>query len=179
MTKSISVLMRNLYDANPEVRGRAAMDLGENLAIDAVSSLTKVMLTDEEPNVRSLSAEALGTIAEASSLPDLVKALNSETEDRVLSTINWAIDATARKLGISRDEAISEYSTKRSGIIDRISKSSDDETSTSDVEEDPDYGICSAKNCNLKATNLFEVEVNELILITHLCSKHFQEAKKS
>ena len=82
MTKSIAVLMRNLREANPEVRSRAAIDLGENKAEEAVSSLAKVMLTDEEPSVRSVAAEALGTIANP-----VDKEINSPISLRVT---NWS-----------------------------------------------------------------------------------------
>ena len=63
MTKSISVLMRNLYDQNPEVRGKAAMDLGENLAVEALSSLVKVMMNDENTSVLNAASIPANSIS--------------------------------------------------------------------------------------------------------------------
>lgn len=119
MTKSIQVLMRNLYDQNPETRCKSAMDLGEMVAVEAVDSLAKVMLNDAEVPVRSCCAEALGTIGEVKSLTELAIAVKSEEDDKVLFSINWAIKALARKLGKTPEEAIEEYSNLRTGIIDK------------------------------------------------------------
>jgi hypothetical protein len=119
MVKSIQVLMRNLYDQNPETRCKSAMDLGEMVAVEAVDSLAKVMLNDAEVQVRSCCAEALGTIGEVKSLTELAIAVKSEEDDKVLFSINWAIKVLAKKLGKTPEEAIEEYSNLRTGIIDK------------------------------------------------------------
>ena len=119
MTKSVQVLLRNLYDQNPETRCKSAMDLGELVAVEAVDQLAKVMLNDAEVQVRSCCAEALGTIGEVKSLTELAIAVKSEEDDKVLFSINWAIKALARKLGKTPEEAIEEYSNLRTGIIDK------------------------------------------------------------
>ncbi|MHA1739692.1 MAG: HEAT repeat domain-containing protein [Candidatus Heimdallarchaeota archaeon] len=119
MAKSVQVLLRNLYDQNPEKRCKSAMDLGEMIAVEAVDQLAKVMLNDAEVQVRSCCAEALGTIGELKSLTELAIAVKSEEDDKVLFSINWAIKALARKLGKTPEEAIEEYSNIRTGIIDK------------------------------------------------------------
>jgi HEAT repeat protein len=119
MGKSVNVLMRNLYDPSPETRGRAAMDLGEMGAIEAVDSLAKVLQNDDQASVRAVCAEALGTIAEPKSIPELVKALEDEKDDSVKFAIDWALKAIAKKIGKTKEEAIKEYTNVRTGIIDR------------------------------------------------------------
>ncbi|MHA1124339.1 MAG: HEAT repeat domain-containing protein [Candidatus Heimdallarchaeota archaeon] len=119
MAKSVQVLLRNLYDQNPEKRCKSAMDLGEMVAVEAVDQLAKVMLNDAEVQVRSCCAEALGTIGEVKSLTELAIAIKSEEDDKVLFSINWAIKALARKLGKTPEEVIEEYSNIRTGIIDK------------------------------------------------------------
>jgi len=119
MAKSVQVLLRTLYDQNPETRCKSAMDLGEMIAVEAVDQLAKVMLKDAEVSVRSVCAEALGTIGEVKSLTELAIAVKSEEDDKVLFSINWAIKALARKLGKTPEEAIEEYSNIRTGIIDK------------------------------------------------------------
>ena len=119
MAKSVQVLMRNLYDQNPETRGKSAMDLGELSAVEAIDSLAKVMLNDAEASVRSLCAEALGTIGEVKSLTNLAIANKTEEDEKAKFSINWAIKALAKKLGKTPEEAIEEYSNIRTGIIDK------------------------------------------------------------
>lgn len=130
MTKSVNVLLRNLFGQSPDERSKAAMDLGEMGAVEAVDSLVKVLQNDDESTVRSVCAEALGTIAVPETLPELVKALEEETDDTAKFSINWAIDAIARKIGKPREEAIEEYSNIRSGVIDRHSGKAAEQTTT-------------------------------------------------
>ena len=179
MTKSISVLIRNLYDPNPEVRGRAAMDLGENVAVDAVSSLIKALLVDDEASVRSLCAEALGTIADPSSIRGLTNALNSEKDARVISAINWALDSISKKLGKTREEILVE-TTSRSVVIDRISKPVSESNIGSDVQKStPIQSGCSVKGCSNQAISEFEISLKEsVIIVTHLRQKHLAQIKK-
>ena len=185
MSQSINVLMRKLYDPNPEVRGKSAMDLGENMAVEAISSLTKVMLNDEDAGVRSICAEALGTIADPSTLPDLVLALEKDMNEKVQFSVDWAIKAISRKLGKTREEAIEEYSNVRTGLIDRSAKITTKATAKSTTktsiapEKRPtikkDLGECIAKKCNISAEVIIEYEIEDgFIIDLPLCKKHSQ-----
>jgi len=192
MTKSISVLMRNLFDPNPEVRGKAAMDLGENLAVEALSSLVKVMMTDAVASVRSICAEALGTIAEPTILPELVLALDKEEEEKVKQSISWAIATIAKKEGLTKEEAIKKFSKKRSGIIKKAplkeTPEQDDKKAISDKEIKPKTKqLCCAKVTNDKEQFLcakeakfwFEMKLNEeLVVVIPLCEEHHLQLVK-
>ena len=52
-------------------------------------------------------------------LPELIKAQNTEQDDKVLFSVNWAINAIAKKLGKTKEEAIEEFSNIRTGVIDK------------------------------------------------------------
>ncbi|MHA1630265.1 MAG: HEAT repeat domain-containing protein [Candidatus Heimdallarchaeota archaeon] len=190
MTKSISVLMRNLYDQNPEVRGKAAMDLGENLAVEALSSLVKVMMNDENTGVRSLCAEALGTIAEPTVLPELVAALANETEEKVRQSISWAIEAIARKEGLTKDEALKKFSKKRSGILKKTPPKTKPKESSKATEQKKVFKTkqtCSVKISSNKESYLCDNEAkfwmemkldDNLTVIIPLCEEHHKMLEK-
>lgn len=132
MTKSTDTLIRYLYDKNPETRSRAAMDLGEREAVEAISSLTKVLGRDDDPSVRSVCAEALGRIGDSEAVEDLVVALETEENERVRLSLNWALKTIANKLGKTVEELVEEETTKRTGIIDKTGTSTTQEPRETD-----------------------------------------------
>jgi len=93
MSKSINTLTRQLRDLNPETRSKAAMNLGEMGAEQAVPSMISVFKSDKDENVRSVIAE---TFALFSSNDDVVAALiNARDNDKseiVRVSAKWALD---------------------------------------------------------------------------------------
>ncbi len=93
MSKSINTLTRQLRDLNPETRSKAAMNLGEMGAEQAVPSMISVFKSDKDENVRSVIAE---TFALFSSNDDVVAALlNARDNDKseiVQVSAKWALD---------------------------------------------------------------------------------------
>lgn len=100
MSKSINTLTRQLRDLNPETRSKAAMNLGEMGAEEAVPSMISVFKSDKDENVRSVIAE---TFALFSSNDDVVTALiNARDNDKsevVRVSAKWALDQIANTRG--------------------------------------------------------------------------------
>lgn len=96
----INFLLTQLKDKNPEVRQRAALDLGAIGSIEAIEPLTKLPIYNSEKIVRSNSARALGDIGDSQAIKPLIKALTSEKDSEVRMS-------TAKALGnIGDNQAI-------------------------------------------------------------------------
>jgi len=107
MSKSINTLTRQLRDLNPETRSKAAMNLGEMGAEEAVPTMIVVFKEDKDENVRSVIAE---TFALFSSNDDVVEALifardNDKSEIVRVSAI-WALDQIVKTRGHASLQAL-------------------------------------------------------------------------
>ncbi|MCK5159354.1 MAG: HEAT repeat domain-containing protein [Candidatus Heimdallarchaeota archaeon] len=109
MSKSINTLTRQLRDLNPETRSKAAMNLGEMGAEEAVPSMISAFKKDKDENVRSVFAE---TFALFSSNDDVVAALiyakDNDKSEIVRVSANWALDQIVNTRGHASLQALLE-----------------------------------------------------------------------
>ena len=107
MSKSINTLNRQLRDLNPETRSKAAMNLGEMGAEEAVPSMISVFKSDKDENVRSVIAE---TFALFSSNDDVVAALihakDNDKSEIVRISADWALNQIVKTRGHASLQAL-------------------------------------------------------------------------
>ncbi|MHA1122471.1 MAG: HEAT repeat domain-containing protein [Candidatus Heimdallarchaeota archaeon] len=93
MSKSINTLTRQLRDLNPETRSKAAMNLGEMGAEEAVPSMISAFKKDKDENVRSVFAETFALFSSNDAVvAALMYAKDNDKSEIVQVSAKWALD---------------------------------------------------------------------------------------
>ncbi|NHJ87335.1 MAG: HEAT repeat domain-containing protein [Asgard group archaeon] len=107
MSKSINTLTRQLRDLNTETRCKAAQNLSEMGAEEAVPTLISVFETDQSEKVRSIIAESLVAFGHFDEvIAALIKAKNNDADETVKVSAEWALGQIAKNRGFTSIQAL-------------------------------------------------------------------------
>ncbi|NHJ04824.1 MAG: HEAT repeat domain-containing protein [Candidatus Heimdallarchaeota archaeon] len=107
MSKSINTLTRQLRDLNPDTRAKAAMNLSEMGAEEAVPSMISAFKTDTDDTVRSVFAEALALFGNSKEVIEaLIFAKNNDKSEKVRISSDWALGQITKARGYTNLEAL-------------------------------------------------------------------------
>ena len=107
MSTSINRLTRELRDLNPETRSKAAMNLGEMGAAEALPSLVSAFKKDQDETVRSVIAETLALFGTHDVvIPALIFAKDNDESERVRTSAEWALGQVAKARGHASTKAL-------------------------------------------------------------------------
>ncbi|NHK29804.1 MAG: HEAT repeat domain-containing protein [Asgard group archaeon] len=104
---SINRLTRELRDLNPDIRIKAAMNLGEMRAAETLPTLINVFKKEENENVKSVIAEALANFNDFDNVIDaLIFAKDNDKSEIVRVSADWAVKQIAKSRGYSDLQAL-------------------------------------------------------------------------
>lgn len=99
---SINRLTRELRDLNPDIRIKAAMNLGEMVAAETLPSIISAFKKDDNENVKSVIAEALANFSDFDEvITALVNAKENDKSEIVRISADWALKQIAKKRGFT------------------------------------------------------------------------------
>ena len=100
MSESVNTLTRQLRDLNSDTRSKAAMNLGEMGAEEAVPSMISAFRDEQNEDVRSVFAETFALFGHMDSVVKiLISAKNNDPSEKVTISAEWALKQIARKRG--------------------------------------------------------------------------------
>ena len=115
MSKSINTLTRQLRDLNSDTRSKAAMNLGEMGAEEAVPSIISAFKSEQNEDVRSVFAETFALFGHMDSVvKTLISAKNNDTSAKVKISAEWSLGQIAKKRGhASIQELIDSFGSQK------------------------------------------------------------------
>ena len=100
MSKSVNTLTTQLRDLNSDTRSKAAMNLGEMGAEEAVPSMISAFKDEQNEDVRSVFAETFALFGHMDSVVKaLISAKNNDPSEKVKISAEWALKQIAKKRG--------------------------------------------------------------------------------
>ncbi len=107
MSKSVNTLTRQLRDLNPETRSKAAMNLGEMGAEEAVPTMIAVFKEDKDEKVRSVIAETFALFnSNDEVIAALIYARDNDESEIVRVSAKWALDQIVKTRGHTSLQAL-------------------------------------------------------------------------
>ena len=107
MSKSINTLTRQLRDLNPETRSKAAMNLSEMGAAEAVPSIISAFKVEKDEAVRSVFAESLALFPDIEEvIKSLIYAMNNDESERVRISSEWSLEQIAKAKGYASRQTL-------------------------------------------------------------------------